>query len=63
MIVVSDYRGFRIEVTAAVADGRWNAEVRMLRLFPREKLHVETVNCYNLTPDHAERSAEILEQN
>jgi hypothetical protein len=33
MIVVSDYRGFRIEVEAVAADGRYNADVRMRPLF------------------------------
>ncbi len=43
MIVVSDDRGFRIEVNIVGVDGRYNAEVHILRLFAREKPHVEVV--------------------
>jgi len=56
MIIVSDYRGYRIEVEAikaegAAADGRYNAAVRMRRLFSRDKPRVERVTCLKLTPD------------
>jgi hypothetical protein len=54
MIVVSDYRGFRIEVEAVAADGRYNADVRMRRLFSQDKPRSERVTCYKLTPDLAE---------
>jgi len=48
MVVVPDYHGFRIEVEAikaegAAADGRYNADVRMLRLFSRDKPCAERV--------------------
>jgi hypothetical protein len=33
MIVVHDYRGYRIHVEAVAADGRWNVEVRIRRTF------------------------------
>ncbi len=64
MIVITDYRGFRIQVEAikaqgAAAEGRYNAEVRLLRLFSREKPRVETVTCYKLTPDLAEHAGEL----
>jgi hypothetical protein len=61
MIVVSDYRGYRIEVeaVAVVAGGRYNADVRMRRLFSRNKPRVERVTCYKLTPDLAERAGEL----
>jgi len=61
MIVVSDYRGFRIEVeaVAVVAGGRYNADLRMRRLFSRGKPIVERVTCYKLTPDLAEHAGEI----
>jgi hypothetical protein len=59
MIVISDYRGRRIEVDAIAVDGRHNAEVPIRRLFAREKPHVELVTCYKLTAEHAERSGEI----
>jgi len=59
VIVVSGYRGHRIEVNAITVDGRYNAEVCIRRLFARDKPHVETVTCYKLTAEHAERSGEI----
>jgi len=59
MIVVSDYRGHRIEVDAVAVDGRWNAEVRIRRTLTQEKPHVESVTCLKLTPKHAEWSGEI----
>jgi hypothetical protein len=59
MIVVSDYRGYRIDVEAVAVDGRWNADVRIRRILSDEKPHRETVTCYKLTAEHAERSAEI----
>src|SRR5262249_58699357 len=37
VIVEPDYRGFRIEANAAVEGERWNADVRLLRLFSRDK--------------------------
>jgi len=43
MIVVPEYRGFRIEVNAIAVDGRHNAEGRILRLFACDKPHAETV--------------------
>ena len=57
MIVVPTYRGFRIEVNAVAADGRYNAEVRILKLFARDKPHVQTITCRKLTPEYAERVA------
>ena len=59
MIVVPTYRGHRIEVNAVAVDGRFNAEVRTLRLFSQDKPHVETVTCFKLTAEHAERAGEI----
>jgi hypothetical protein len=59
VLVVSDYRGFRIEIAAVAADGRWNADVRVRRLFSQEKPRAERVTCYKLTAEHAERAAEI----
>ena len=41
MIVVTTYRGHRIEVNAVAVDRRYNAKVRILRLFARDKPHVE----------------------
>ena len=43
-----------------MAEGdRWNAEVRLLRLFSRDKPCVERVTCFKLTPEHAEHVADI----
>ena len=50
MIVVPEYRGFRIEVNAVAVDERHNTEVRILRLFARDKPHVETVTWFKMTP-------------
>jgi hypothetical protein len=59
VIVVPEYRGFRIEVNAISVDGRHNAEVRILRLFARERPHVETVTCFKLTAKHVEWAGEL----
>ena len=59
MIGVPTYRGFRIEVNAVAADGRYNAENRLLRLFSRDKPRVETVTCLKLGAEHAERAAVV----
>src|SRR5215813_10983964 len=59
VIVEPTYRGYRIEAEAVAADDRWNADVRMLRLFSREKPRHEIVTCYKLSAEHAERAAEV----
>jgi hypothetical protein len=59
MIVIPDYRGFRIQVDAMAVDGRWNAEVRMRRILSQDKPRVERVTCYKLTAKHAEWSGEL----
>ena len=59
MTIVPNYRGHRIEVNAVAIDGRCNSEVRILRLFARDKPYVETVSCQKMTPDLAEHSGEI----
>ena len=43
MLVELDDRGYRIEVVTVAERDRYNAEVRMLRLFSQEKPHVERV--------------------
>jgi hypothetical protein len=35
-----------MEVFAVAVDGRYNAEVRILRLFATDKLHAEIVTCF-----------------
>ncbi len=59
MIVVPDYRGFRIQVDAVAVDSRWNAEVRLRRILTQEKPQLETVTCFKLTAEHAESAGEI----
>ena len=44
-MTIPTYRGHRSEVNAVDADGRWKAEVRILRLFAKDKPHVEVVTC------------------
>jgi len=56
MIVEPTYRGWRIEVNAISAGDRFNAEVRLLRLFSRDKPPVEAVTCLKLGAEHAERA-------
>lgn len=59
MIVIPDYRGFRIQVDAIAVDGSYNAEVRIRRLFSQDKPDVDTVTCLKITPDLAEHNGEI----
>jgi hypothetical protein len=59
MIVVPEYRGFRIDVNAIAVDRRRNADVRILRLFSQEKPHVDIVTCLKVTATHAESAGEI----
>jgi hypothetical protein len=40
-VIVDYYPNHRIDVNAVQADGRWNAEVRTLRLFSQDKPDVE----------------------
>ena len=54
MIVISDYRGFRIEVDAIGSDGRWNADVRIRRTLSSDKPHHERLSCYKPTAEYAE---------
>lgn len=59
MIAIPDYRGHRIEVEAVVTGMRWNATVRILRLFSQDKPHGDVVTCLKLTPELAEHAGEI----
>ena len=59
MIVEPTHKGFRIEVNAIPVDGRFNAEVRLLKLFSQDKPCVETVTCLKLGAEHAERAGYI----
>jgi hypothetical protein len=55
--MVDYYRNHRIDVNAVRVGDRFNAKVRLLRLFSRDKPHVEMVTCLKLRADHAEHSA------
>ena len=59
MIVEPDYRGYRIEVNAELADGTWNAQVRIRRTVSEEKAHVELVACRKPTAKVAEERAAV----
>jgi hypothetical protein len=45
MIVVTDYRGHRIEVSAVLIDGAWDADVRIRRTLSGAKPPVERITC------------------
>jgi hypothetical protein len=59
VIVVPDYRGFRIEIVAQYVDGAWNAGVRIRRALSEMKPHVEQVTCRRPSAMEAEQSGEI----
>ena len=59
MLIESDYRGHRIEVTAQHVDGAWDAEVRVRRTFTEDKPHVEIVTCRKPTAAVAEERGVI----
>lgn len=59
MIVLSDYRGFRIEIVAQYVDGAWNAGVRIRRTLSEMKPHVEQITCRKPTATEAEERGEI----
>jgi hypothetical protein len=60
MIVVSEYRGFRIEVNAIVIGERFNAEVRVRRLFSQDTSRVDRVTCSRLSAEHRQQNLEDL---
>jgi len=67
MLIDPDYKGFRIEINAIGVDGRWNAEVRIRRLFcpgvrrassaPRGETH--TSRCRHSGADYRASSSEL----
>lgn len=57
MLIVPDYRYFRIEVVAQFVDGAWNAGMRIRRVLSDEKPHVEYVTCRKATAAEAEHGA------
>jgi hypothetical protein len=61
VLIEPGYVGYRIEVFAtAVGGGRWNATVRIRRLFTEERPHVEIVTCRKATEALAEERAMIV---
>jgi hypothetical protein len=62
MVVVPDYRGFRIEVVAQFVDAAWNAGVRIRRTLSEMKPHVEQVTCRKPTAMEAEQAGEVWGQ-
>jgi hypothetical protein len=59
MVVVHDYRGFRIEIVAQLVDASWNAGVRIRRILSDMKPHVEQVTCRKPTAIEAEQAGEL----
>ena len=54
MLIEPDYRGYWIEVHARLANGAWDAEIRVRRTFSEEKSYVEVVTCRTPTAQIAE---------
>ena len=59
MVVVPDYRGFRIEIVAQEVERAWNAGVLIRRTLSTMKPHVEQVTCRKSTPVEAEQAGEL----
>ena len=59
LLIESDYRGHRIEVTALRVDGAWDAEVRIRHTFTEAKPHVERVTCRKSSAKVAEERAAV----
>jgi hypothetical protein len=62
MVIVSDYRGFRIEIVGQFVEGAWNAGVRIRRTLSDMKAHVEQVTCRKPTAIEAEQAGELWGQ-
>ena len=58
-MIVDYYRNHCIDVNAVRVGERFNAEVRLLKLFSQDKPRVETVTCLKLGAEHAERAGYI----
>jgi hypothetical protein len=59
MVVVSDYRGYRLEIVAQEVDRAWNADVRIRRVLSEMKPHVQQVTCRKTTAIEAEQAGEL----
>ena len=61
-MIVTYYRGFRIDVVAQLADDAWNAGVRIRQTLSDAKPHVEQVTCRKLTTTEAEQAGSVWGQ-
>lgn len=59
MVIVPDYRGFRIEIVGQFVDAAWNAGVRIRRTLSDMKPHVEQVICRKATAIEAEQAGDL----
>jgi hypothetical protein len=59
VLIVTDYRQFRLEIVAQFVDGAWNAGVRIRRTLSEMKPHVEQVTCRKPTAIEAEQAGEL----
>jgi hypothetical protein len=55
MVLLTDYRGFLIDVRAVAADAGWDAEIRIRPTISQTKPRVENLKC-------GERSARLAEE-
>ena len=59
VLMETSYKGYRIEVNAELADGAWDAQVRIRRVLSEEVPHVELVTCRKPTAKVAEERAAV----
>ena len=59
MVVVSDYRGYRLEIVAQEVDKAWNAGLRIRRVLSDMKPHVEQMTCRKGAAIEAEQAGEL----
>jgi hypothetical protein len=59
LIVVPNYRGFRIEIAAQMVNGAWDAGVRIRCPQSNEVRRTKYLACRKSTPAEAEHSADV----
>jgi hypothetical protein len=59
VIIESNYRGYRIEVTAFVSEGGWNADVRIRRTLSKALMCAGQLTCRRQTAKIAEESGAV----
>ena len=59
MVIVPEYRGFRLEIVAQEVDRTWNTDVRIRRTLSEMKPHVQQVTCRKPTAMEAEQAGEL----